>query len=376
LLFAVTSGFYNVGAMDSRLQPLFELPPAWLQEEGPDGDVVVASRVRLARNLDGMPFPSRLDPVLAEGVRDEALEILSGLAESAQTLDPATLEATEREFLVERSLASSDLVQSPLPTGLCFEHGGVMGVMVHEEDHFRIQGFAAGLDFGSAFRRARGVEAQLRTRFTFATHARFGYLTACPTNTGSGLRASLLLHLPALARLKSPLQKALQAAQKAGLAVRGVHGEGSRAMGHLYQISNQRTLGEETTSQMEAVAAYGREIVRYERSTRRRLLAEEGTRRALLEDVRTALSLLQDSTRLTTAEALDALSTLRLGVLTGLLGEASAIDFAALMVLQQMFSLQPGHLQARMGKEMDPVSRDRARASLVRESLRLAEGES
>ena len=362
--------------MDSRLQPLFELPPAWLQEEGAEGDVVVASRVRLARNLEGMPFPARLDPILAEGVRDEALEILSGLAETAQTLDPATLESTERDFLVERSLASKDLVESALPTGLCFEHGGVMGVMVHEEDHFRIQGFAPGLNFGSAFRRARGVEAQLRTRFTFATHARFGYLTACPTNTGSGLRASLLLHLPALARMKAPLQKALQAAQKSGLAVRGVHGEGSRAMGFLYQISNQRTLGEEATSQMEAVAAYGREIVRYERSTRRHLMAEEGTRRALLEDVKIALSLLQDSTQLTTAEALDALSTLRLGVLTGLLQEVASFEPDALMLLQQMFALQPGHLQARMGKEMTPSPRDRSRASLVREALRLAEGES
>lgn len=360
--------------MDPRLATMLQEEPGWLLPGGPLGDVVVASRVRLARNVEQMAFPLQLDGMAADQLAAEATDNLRQLAESATpesaglVLDPRSLGSADAEFVVERSLATRDLVQADRPTLIYCGEQGLEGVMVNEEDHFRIQGLAAGMDLEAAFARAQKLEQHLKKAFRFAVSERYGFLTSCPTNTGSGMRASLMLHLPALSRAKAPMQRALQAARSASLAVRGVHGEGSRALGHFFQISNQRTLGQSSSDQLKAVADFGQEVSDYERRTREAFRKEEGSGAVLREDLQRALDAVKDSPALTTAEALNALSTLRLG---SLLEATDALGFAcsAERLLSLSFKLQPGHLQAYTGKEMTPEQRDVARAGYVRREL-------
>jgi protein arginine kinase len=357
--------------VDPRLQPLLGTVPAWLEEGGPEGDVVVASRVRLARNLAGTPFPAQMQIGPASDLVRRVAEALPEILPGAAQLDPAALAAADGEFLVERSLASHDLLHAGRATLIGFEPRGRYGLMVNEEDHFRIQAYAPGLDLDAAARRAQWLERRLRTRFPFATHARYGFLTSCPTNTGTGLRASLLMHLPALSRAKAPMHRALQTARGTYLAVRGVHGEGSRALGRLFQISNQRTLGTSSAAQIQAVTEFGKEVAKYERKTREQFQSDASARSELLADVAKAHARLCEAPTLTTAEALEALSTRRLASLAGL-AEATGHSYDARALLQQMFQLQPGHLQARLGREMPPGDRDRTRAELLRSALDLA----
>lgn len=357
--------------MDPRLRPLLDSVPAWLESDGPAADVVVASRVRLARNLAGEAFPAQMQIGAAGDLARRAAEALPEILSGSVLVDPAGLPAAEGEFLVERSLASHDLLHAGRATLVCFEPRGLYGVMVNEEDHFRIQAFAPGLDLATALRRARRLERRLGARFPFVAHDRYGFLTSCPTNTGSGMRASLLMHLPALARAKTPLNQALQTARSASLAVRGVHGEGSRALGRLFQVSNQSTLGTSSAQQILQVTRYGLDVTKYERRYRDSFREDPAARAELLGEVAQAHARLSEAVALTTAEALDALSTLRLAALCGL-AEETGHAYDARALLQQMFRLQPGHLQARLGREMEPSERDRARAEQLRGALDLA----
>ncbi len=354
--------------MDARLEPLLERTPDWLSGEGPESAVVVASRVRLARNLAGTPFPLQMEEEAARAMLEAVRETMASSFDDGVVLEPAELGPADAEFLIERSLASRDLFEAERPALVFFQPCGRNGLLVNEEDHFRGQGFASGLDLEAALGLCREVIEPVEKGFPIAIHPKYGYLTACPTNVGSGMRASLLLHLPALARRNAPLQHILHTAQKSGLAVRGVHGEGSRALGHLYQISNQKTLGGDLASQLKGVRDFGLQVVAYEGKTRDEILGSEASRRSLLRDVEQAYTRLQESGKITTAQALGALSTLRLASLGGLLGKAG-IEFTAEQLLIQSFCLQPGHLQARIGAEMDPIHRDSYRATLLRDSL-------
>ena len=354
--------------MDERLRPLLDGGPAWLEGGGPEADVVVAARVRLARNLASGPFPQQMETEAAAALVEQARAAMQDGEPAACALDPAELADADAEFLIERSVATRDLLHGGRPCLLWFVPDGLHGLMINEEDHFRVQGFAAGAALEAAWQRARSVERRLRRSFRFAASERHGFLTSCPSNAGSGLRGSLLLHLPAMARAKAPMQRTLQAARSASLEVRGVHGEGSRALGNLYQISNQRTLGSEAAAQLRAVADFGREVARYERATRKRMAQDTGARRELVDEVRRAAELIREAPGLATAEALDALSKLRLGALAEVASEAaSPVDER--LLLQLSFRLQPGHLQAHLGRTMAPAERDEARAALIRETL-------
>jgi len=331
-------------------------------------DVVVSSRVRLARNVEQMAFPLQMNAETADELAAAASECFRALNDSGPILDPRSFDGADADFVVERNLATRDLITAERPTVLFCKADGLSGVMVNEEDHFRIQGYAAGMDVGTAFERADALEKHLSQSFQFATSTQFGFLTSCPTNTGSGMRASLMLHLPALARAKAPMQRALHAARSASLAVRGVHGEGSRALGHFFQISNQRTLGESTQDQLQAVSAFGEGICRHERNTREVFRQQETGGQALREDLLKALETVRDGESLTTARALEALSTLRLGAL---IDATDALGFACSpeRLLSLCFKLQPGHLQAHLGASMNAEERDLARARLVRREL-------
>lgn len=350
----------------------------WLSGAGPEADVVISSRVRLARNLRGLPFVNRATPddlgEVAKRVRGRAEALgAKGLAggergagEACDRLwvDVHTLSALDRQLLVERHLISKELSKGDTPRGLIVSLPDErLSVMVNEEDHLRIQAVLPGLCLDEAWKVADRADDELEAGLDFAFHERFGYLTACPTNVGLGLRMSVMLHLPGL-RLTGDIEKARRAAKDMSLTVRGFYGEGSEALGDLYQISNQTTLGKpEDAIHRELAAEIIPQVIQFERAARVRLLQK---RRSSLEDgVYRALGVLRACRLLTPEEALSLLSMVRLGVLTGLVTGVSEQAVNQLIVLTQ-----PSHLQRLIGEEMDQQRRREARAELVRERLR------
>lgn len=360
-------------SIETRLQALLQTTPAWLKTGGPLEDVVVSARVRLARNVADCAFPEQLDVAAAEEILAAASSELRSCDIDGNVLEVRSLTDSSKDFVLERNLASRELLNVERPTMLFYGLRGAHSVMVNEEDHYRIQGISKGLDLDSALRRAQRVERIVSTVHEFATSEDYGYLTSCPTNTGSGMRASIMLHLPALARAKIPLQRSLQAARAAGLAVRGVHGEGSRAIGHLYQISNQRTLGSSSSAQLLAVSNYGHEVASYERSVRQQYSDDTRARVALTVDLKQVLRQIKEAKQLTTRQALACISLLNLGVNTGVCQEIG-FSINPHRLLQLSFAVQPGHLQMAAATSMNANQRDTARADRMRLELGFCDG--
>jgi protein arginine kinase len=379
----------------------------WLRGEGADSDVVVSSRVRLARNVAGFAFLTKATAAQRQQVLDlcRARLLGCGIAEKMLWVDVHTAPAMDRTLMVERHLISKEHARGVIPGGKTAEKeeaaGGMGGagseaeepatppargvavslpdesvsVMVNEEDHLRLQVLLSGLELGRAFARVNEVDDLIEgtapaeavgrggaRTLEYAYSSRFGYLTACPTNVGTGIRVSVMLHLPGL-KLTGEMEKVRRATRDMSLAVRGYYGEGSEAAGEFYQISNQTTLGK---SESVLLHEFEREIIPqvigYERAARK-LLVEK--RRRLLEDkVFRALGTLRGARLLTPEEALALLSDVRLGVVTGLIKDVSAQDVNQLILLTQ-----PAHLQRVLGKEMDQGQRREARADMVRAKL-------
>ncbi|MGQ0628976.1 MAG: ATP--guanido phosphotransferase [Phycisphaerales bacterium] len=387
----------------------------WLAGTGRDADVVISSRVRLARNLAGRAFPVR--STLAQ--RAEVLELcrahlMSGLLDQPGRrmawCDVHALAPLERSLLVERHLISKEHAKGkPLPATVPASAAPAgagtppsaetlpdprafavslpdesLSVMVNEEDHLRIQVLRSGLALTEAFESADRADDQIEGTLPgaraaaigsaepgvtpsqapglcYAFSSRFGYLTACPTNVGCGARLSVMLHLPGL-RLTGEIEKVKRAAKDLNLALRGYYGEGSEATGDLYQVSNQSTFGRPERAVLHEIEReIIPDIVRYERDARATLA---GKRRRLLEDqVYRALALLQSARLVTPEEALTNLSLVRLGIATGLVPLVDA-DVTQLFLLTQ-----PAHLQRVVGRELDQQRRREARADLLRARL-------
>jgi len=348
---------------------------AWLQHAGPDADVVISCRVRLARNLAGVHFVPKLsaDEALGVAARLRPALIEARLDGDTRWVDVAEASPVLRLLLLERNLASRDLVRPEaldrlLPgRAVAFGDTESVSVMINEEDHLRIQAMAPGFDLDLAWERARVLDRYLEGQLPFATSPRLGYLTGCPTNVGTGLRASAMLHLPALGLVRRELEKVFAAAQRTGLAVRGMHGEGSRAAGDLYQISNQVTLGRSEAQLVEDLRALVPVIVEFERKLRTALIEEMRT--ALTDRVLHSVGVLRTARSMPTEDALAHLSNLRLGVHLGLC-RAASIDLLNLLAIH----VQKGHLQVLAAKSVDgqlleTSERDKLRAAYLRQRL-------
>lgn len=346
----------------------------WTLASGPEADVVMSSRVRLARNLAGARFPS--------SARDsDRVSTLAAIREAALALDLASVPGArpgdrlswvdlndappiERLLLVERHLISKQHARGVDPRAVCVSGPTEwLSVMVNEEDHIRLQAIRSGLALRDALARADAVDDFFESRLAYAFSVRWGYLTACPTNVGTGLRVSVMLHLPALKAMQQ-IDKVRRAAKAMNLALRGFYGEGSEFAGDIYQLSNQTTLGKSEPEILdEFETRIVPEVIDYERRAREALLAK---RRTLLEDqVQRAMGILTHARLLSADEALQHLSSVRLGVETGLLSGLSLAGVNELFLLTQ-----PAHLQKASGREMDQAERRIARATLVRERLR------
>lgn len=345
-----------------NVSDLIDAAGAWLTP-GQAGGPAVSSRMRLARNLREAAFPGWA----GEDECQRIWESVSGVLGRLEPLEPGFTVAMdevndlERQILFERHLISREQAQKGKGSGLICSEDESVGVMVNEEDHLRIQAFRPGLDLAGAWQRVNELDDAIEQELPYAFSPKLGYLTACPSNVGTGMRASVMLHLPGLCLMDeiNPIMKGLG---KIGLAVRGLWGEGTEAIGHMFQISNQVTLGEdeeEIRTNLEQIVS---EVVEHEKNARARLRRK---RSALLRDhVGRAYGILTNAHLLASKEALDLLSGLRLGLDLGILSDVDAGPVSELMLLTQ-----PAHLQKIVGKKLSVKERDRARASLVRERL-------
>ncbi len=342
-------------------------PIEWLSGAGEESEIVLSSRVRLARNLQGFPFPGRAGAEDAARVLERAraaVETADSLAGAAiWTVDD--LDETDCDLLLERHLVSPELVRrsgkEPGYAALACSPGGDLGVMVNEEDHLRLQAYAPGFALERSWNRVDQLDDEIGAVLPYAFHHEFGFLTSCPTNVGTGLRASVLIHLPGLVLTKE-INKVLEGISQVGLTYRGFHGEGSEVLGNLFQLSNQTTLGKTEDELVDHLARVAGKVIEYERSARSVLIREAP---AVLEDkVWRAYGILSTARSLSAQEMLNLMSGLRLGVSLKLLGTPRVQTLNEILVLGQS-----AHLRRRTGRHLDDAEVDVARAAYVRERL-------
>jgi protein arginine kinase len=342
----------------------------WLRGSGPESDVVVSTRIRLARNLSGAPFTTRASPHQKAETEARVREAIVSLDTSSPLsyVNVAGLAAIDRQFLVERQLISRELAGVlEGPRGVAFDDREALAIMVNEEDQLRVQSMRSGFDLDAAWDAIDSLDDLIETRLEYAFSDDFGYLTACPTNVGTGMRASVMLHLPALGLTKQ-IEKAFKALQKINLVVRGLYGEGSRALGDFFQISNQVTLGKSEVASLSDIRSVIQEIIKYERMARSTLMRE--ARQNVHDKVARALGTLQSATMMTSEETMELLSAVRLGVHLKLIGDLSPVTVNELFI-----HTQPAHLQKLVGEPLDGEARNAARARYLRTRLRTAGAE-
>lgn len=333
----------------------------WLRGEGRDADIAICTRVRLARNVQGYSF----HPALSKDDSVELVELLNRaltraeFPERLRVVELTSLEEIERGVLMERHLISRDLAASDRPRSVAVNEPESVSVMVNEEDHIRAQVFRSGFAVHETYDRAEQIDDALMAAVPFAFSEEFGFLTSCPTNVGTGLRLSVMLHLPGLV-WADEIDRATATVQKISLAVRGLYGEGSRALGDFYQVSNQVTLGCEERAIAQDVEAAVERLISWEREVREALLRGEGRLRTY-DRIYRALGVLQHAHILSSEEALNCLSAVRFGVHAGLV---EGVDIRALNVA--LLLSQPAHLQRVHHGPLNPNQRDERRAALVR----------
>ncbi|MBX3444380.1 MAG: protein arginine kinase [Planctomyces sp.] len=339
----------------------------WLRGTGADSDIVVSSRIRLARNLMEFPFPSRADLKARAEVetllRDKILGISSCGRLNYESVE--TLPELDRQFLVERQLISREHSEKDGPRGVAVDPRESVSLMINEEDHLRMQVFRSGLALEECWAAINRIDTEIEESVSFAFSEEFGYLTSCPTNVGTGMRVSVLLHLPALVLTKE-IQKVFQAMHKMSLAVRGLYGEGSQAMGDFYQISNQITLGKSEEQLVQTVKSVVPGILDYERRVRDALVKEDRNR--LHDQISRAVGILRSAQTINSEETLQRLSLVRLGINLGL------IDNLSIPLVNELFLYsQPAHLQKVRHERLETSDRNAARASYLRQRLARSE---
>lgn len=338
--------------------------PAWLAGEGAAAEVVLCTRARLARNLSDRAFPHQLDEEQLNTIRRDATEHILAVPLFADGwgLDLAVLEPLQREALLEAHLASRDLLREPEGRALVVSRDRGHAVMINEEDHFRLQAYRDGFAPLDACRAVLECDSLLESELPPAFDDELGYLTACPTNVGTGLRLSVLIHLPGLV-LSGEIEKILNSLRQLQFAVRGFEGEGSAARGALFQISNLASLGSNEEEMARGFARHVAKVIHYERLALEKLY----DRNAMgMEDLaHRALSLLQHARIMTGQEALDRLSQVRMGVLLGILPR-----MAMGHLNRALIHMQSAHLQLRAERTVDPAERGHLRADLLRDHFR------
>lgn len=351
----------------SFLDELYNKVPGWLSAKGPEAEIVFSSRVRLARNLSGARFPHHAS-------RSELTQIFGRVSEKSADVESfrgsehfaiEALSHEERILLAERHLLSRDVLSTPEQRGVRISEDQSLSLLINEEDHLRVQALSPGFQLEPAWHRIADLDNELDERLEIAFSDRYGYLTTCPTNTGTGMRVSVMMHLPGLVHRKE-VSKILEALRAINFTIRGMYGEGSEIMGNFFQISNNATLGMREEEILEKLEKTARNVVKYEKQARESLLDKA---RTLLEDkVWRAYGLLKNARILSTKETLSLVSAVRFGIGQGFIKDISLEQLNQILVYSQ-----PIHVQSWVGEELEPIDRDFARAELIRERLKFEE---
>jgi len=337
----------------------------WLRHDGPHNQIVLSSRVRLARNLENRAFPGwakkaeRLNILEVVRAPVEELDIMDDrFSESMQDLSPL-----EKQVLVERHLISREHAAKGAGSGVVMNKEQSLSLMINEEDHLRMQALQPGLQLTEAYGIVNAADVQLEETLEFAFDRTLGYLTACPSNVGTGMRASAMVHLPALV-ISDQINKIVNSVNKIGLAVRGLYGEGTEAMGNLFQVSNQITLGENEEEIIERLNRVILQVIEHEQNAREILVQQKAV--PLLDQIGRAYGILNFAHSMSSKEALNYLSIIKLGIDLGVFPEQMR-----LAVDQLFIESQPAHLQRAVQKQKLPAEeRDALRAEIVRDKLK------
>lgn len=347
----------------TTIEQLIKNPGAWL-EAGTSTSIVVSSRVRLARNLKGYVFPAMASESERSRVREELRPVLSEIHGIGRRvfLDMDAMDPVDREVLMERHLISNELVERPQGSAVVVGEDEHVAVMVNEEDHIRMQAMAPGLRLSDLWQKLDAIDTEIEKRLECAFSPRLGYLTACPTNLGTGCRVSAMLHLPGL-RLTDEVDSVIKGLNAIAFEVRGVLGEGTPAYGNMFQISNRLTLGvseQETVASLEKMVA---EVTGHELNARSRLLEEDPMR--LMDLAARSYAIVMHARLMPSTEALDLLSGIRFGREMGLLRGVTEAQ-----INETLLRTQPGHMQKMAGRNIESQDRDELRADIVYERLK------
>lgn len=343
------------------LDELVGQPGEWLRGTGPESDIVISTRIRLARNLDGYPFPLRASAKQKAEIETLVQDVLCSqkLGRSLLYVSLPETSGLDRLFLTERHLISKEMANSEGDRAVAIGKKETLSIMVNEEDHLRLQVLRSGLQLAEAWEELDRLDTALGKLFRYAFSAQFGFCTACPTNVGTGMRVSVLLHLPALAMTKQ-IEKAFQALSRVNYSVRGLYGEGTQPSGNFFQISNQMTLGKAEGDIVEEMSSIVPEIIKFERACRQRLAADN---RLELEDrIWRAYGTLRYARSITSEETMDLLSVIRLGINMSTIRDLDVKDVNELFIYTQ-----PAHLQKLHKRQFSAAERDIARANYIRQ---------
>lgn len=346
------------------IEPLMDSSRAELtQKASKSSPVVLSTRLRLARNMAETAFPERANAAQRRDIMASCAEQLAAMRQTknGDLLEISELSDLEKQVLVERHLISRELCEGMAGSAVYINKDQTCSVMINEEDHLRIQFLKSGFNLKSVWKQIDRFDSDLERSFNVAFSPEFGYLTACPTNLGTGLRASVMMHLPGLV-ISEHMERVIRAVNQLGITVRGLYGEGSDASGHVFQISNQQTLGESEAEIVDRLGNVLKTVIDHEVNARFKYLEDE--RSKLLDQIGRAFGVLRGAHVVSSTEAMNLLSLMRLAVDFGMLPEEnrSAVD-------RLFIECQPGHIQYEAKQGIDPDGRDTVRADRLREEF-------
>lgn len=346
-----------------KIDDLLKYTSEWLRGTGPNSNIVISSRIRLARNLTDIPFSHWAN----NKKREESLRIITQAVEVSPYLKKSTrveidsLNDLDKQFLVERHLMSREHAASPAASALLFDDKEIVSIMINEEDHIRMQIMQSGFNLTESWRITDEIDNDLASKLNYAYSERLGFLTACPTNVGTGIRASVMLHLPALV-LTNQANRILQTITKLGLTIRGFYGEGTEVQGNFFQISNQVTLGRSEEEIIDGIEKVISQIVSREENARKSMFMRSKER--LVDRIWRSYGTLRSAHIISSNETIELLSAIRLGV------DMDIIKDITIPVINELFILtQPAHLQKIEKKALNSTERDLKRAELIRNRL-------
>lgn len=346
-----------------KIDDLIGKKSEWLKGEGPKSNIAISTRVRLARNIEGRPYFDRA----AQAAREATMQSVLAAVKRTKTLSKALFikmkETSEldRQFLLERHVMSKEHTQDVAAKGLVIDETEVVSIMLNEEDHVRSQVLKSGFSITEAWNIADAIDTEIGQYIPFDYSNKFGYLTSCPTNTGTGLRASVMLHLPAIV-MAAEVDNVYGAISKLGLTMRGFYGEGTEALGDFFQISNQVALGHSEMDILDNLQRIIQKIISKEETSREDLLKKK--KQEISDRVFRSFGTLKSARIITSGEAIKLLSAVRLGIDMGFVTDVNTARVNEILILSQ-----PAHLQKASGKELGRYERDIQRADLMREKL-------